>query len=806
MLTNNKKFLLAMFIIMVLLLLTPTSYASLAGGAQSESGPSPSYTPGDAGGGGGPSTPGSTSVATEQTVYIPHYIYIDGTIYDKSTNDSELVDEDRKGVPGAIVEATDGSEVITPKSGHYHLTPSPGEQTVNVTYGDVSVVDETEFTVSDILTYNGYDYYVPSVIKNHYTLIKKSVIKEEIINSREGAAQVFLLMDASISMRNTIINVNGTSMTKLQYAVNSAKILVHDLLEDGDNIYLGIVVYAGTNYRAASLTKDEAYLMKILDEVAAIHDGCLAGCTNIVDALDKAEKSFYYDESDPDYLEHCNRNIVLLTDGVPSSDGTTCVYCDESEAETLYKLYNIIGPNTRKKVRQVQNEGIKIMSLFTHTDDQEEIDFINTIFDTVDYFKMASDEVDLAELIKNDIKKWITEQLREIDYFMPEDRTIEGYEDSERREQVDGYFDNFFYNNVDDNQYLSFKSILFKETNNNTQDITDEAQLLSDKTKMYVVLGDYHIDPPANPADNYDEVETRYLDDGTPYEFTTHYVHINVGYDNQDMCVQRRQEFPLKVESTVTGLKIILNDNTVLSLKTAEFGSTEPLMEVIDEVICQGATIEVEYTIKVKNNSSITCDHLELINYNPEGFLFSPDYELLTEKGTNRDYLWMGVGVADCYEEGYIDDDTYNQFDGNWPTAVLTRDNQGLGDDGFYIAPGGEYTVKLTAARVIAAESDKDLPCNLEDHVEVLGYGNKANRRMSYTKKFSGASYTSKLVGYYPGNLKDQDHALASNPVFVVPPTGAVLSSTNFNRLFVAFTTFVTGTAIIATRYINKRR
>lgn len=766
---------------------TGTNFASSAAEIVYAPAVVPVVTPGDAS---HTDTPTSTTTpdVTEEWVYHEYVRWIEGHVYEDSGNTSELVSVDKKGVPGVLVGTTSSSgyNTVTNNLGYYKMTLSGGDYKVNFKYGDLTALEyDPSLSVGEVLKYNGHDYAVSDF--SEATIYDYNIVKREIIDSGRGASQVFLLIDSSYSMTSTYITVNGVSMTKLQHAVNAAKTLVSDLLEEGDNIYIGIIAYAGNCFRAAGLSKDEDFLLGVLDKIPRYPYNTWAGGTDIKQALLKAEESFYIDEEDPDYLEHCNRNIVLVSDGIPTSiNGPDPAYGDfiyvgQNPDEAFNILVNKIGPQTREEIVRLRTEErINIMTLIGETENADEIEFLESIYSgTVNSFKIAEDEEDLANIIKNDIKDWIRDQLQEVEFFNNNYQIVSGAEDADRRVAVDKLFDYKFYYDAElslSEEKLSPQTVLFKKALS-TSSRTTEAQKLSTKTNMTAHTTEtIHIDPApslfARIFENRDEEITKTRDDGTTYKCTVHHRIKEVGA-TLDMYLQRRQEFPLVTKITATGLRIILNDGQVLSMQTKDFGDFTPIMEVIDDDIAHGATIEIEYTVQVKNNSSLQCNHLELLTYIPNEFIFSPERDLLTEEGTNAKYGWQSSKMKNLNSDGYITDNTYREL-GKYQmqSALVILDNEGKGQNGFFLAPGGQYTSKIVVTRVVS--NADDVPNTITSSAEVMGYRNNGNRRMSYadTTSLTGVGMNNSLVGYYPGDSRDADYAMSTNPVFILPPTG----------------------------------
>ena len=110
---------------------------------------------------------------------------------------------------------------------------------------------------------------------------------------------------------------------------------------------------------------------------------------------------------------------------------------------------------------------------------------------------------------------------------------------------------------------------------------------------------------------------------------------------------------------------------------------------------------------------------------------------------------------------------TKNRF-----TVKTTLDNNGQGEDGFYIPPGGEYDLKFVASKVISSLNDLDH--RLDDACEVLVYRDSANRRMAYLEKSTIADVkNSQLFGVFPGDSQDRDFSSITNRVYIMPPFGS---------------------------------
>ena len=427
MLKNNRIiFKLIIIIVLILsaqLMINSFSYAGLADRARPEGASRPASQPPD-------DEPTTTETEEEEeeeereTNLITPTIFtsIEGTVYEDNANNLNIdndpsnpftADDELSTVPGVVVSlGSTANTVTTDSEGKFKFEPAPGNYFISFECANVekSKTLDSSLKIADILKYNGQDYIIDKISGSVGDIAYDTlnVTEHEIIQSKRGATQVYLLIDMSVSMFEGTTVINGTEKNKLDASIDAAKVLIHGLLSEGKNIYIGIIVYAGDCYRAASLTKDELYLYDKLEEAKKIYDEMKYGYTDFTVALDKAYNSFYINESDPDFLEHTNRSIVLITDGVPTKAGSDSFYDDDSEEYIHDLLINKVGPATKNKLEEIKNAGVHIMSLISPETDSETVSYIESIFkDIVDVYAMASDDQDLINRIKKDVKEFI---------------------------------------------------------------------------------------------------------------------------------------------------------------------------------------------------------------------------------------------------------------------------------------------------------------------------------------------------------------------------------------------------------------
>ncbi len=761
---SKKIFIMFIIIIFFIHIASPLVFAGLADAARGESGyqpppPTPADDPMP------PTTNPGTQPEDNGDIVETNYYYekISGNVWEdlgytlpgtKSNSDDA---KQKMPINGVTVLLKQGDQVVstyvTDSSGYYEFTPGAGTYSTEFVYGkiDGNIDLNNVQLIKNVLKYNGHDYITEQVPQGETYI---DVERLEIQQSGKGSAQVFIALDCSYGMRTTKVMLNGEETTRLKIAVDSAKKLVDELIDSNENIYVGLVFFSGTNYRAVSLTKNKLVLKAALDEINS--NGWQTPNTNILGALQKAKDSFYNNDK-----ENSNRYIAILSDGIPTSNGSTEVYRNDSDETVLNKLYNVIAPSTKNKVNELKQDGIKIISLFARSDDNEENELVRSIFkDTSNVFGSIQDGQQMIDTITKEIKKYLISSTQAKEY-VSERTVISGYEDATRRAEVDKNFETLWYSNT----------ILFDLINNYdaSEESKQKAVTLSNATYMYVLGGKgYAINPMpgglSNPAISY------FTDPDTGKQRRKITYNVRAEYSGQDMVLAKRPAFALATTTTATGLKVTLADKSVLDIQLQDVGSDIPIIQVMDEELAHGATIQIEYTVKIKNDSSIQCNYLELIDYLPAGLVLSQDMKLLTENKTNKDYGWAEVSLEELYNKGYIPEETLNTYR-NVKAIRIVLDNNGKGKDGFYIAPGGEYNVKFTVSKLISSLNDvTSINVNV---AEVLVYKNSANRRMAYKQLVSTQGYNIELLkGVYPGDNKDQDCSTYTNLVFILPPTG----------------------------------
>lgn len=772
---SSKIIAIILVLVMLLGMLCTVSYAGFIDGVLGESGSAPAPpTPPDAPPTTIPSTPSTPSEPSgDATPAIPVetitcYTSISGNVYEDlgyiSIGTSGADDErSSKAIEGITVRLKQNGKVVqttkTDENGNYSFHPAAGTYSVDFVYGDLTGVDmNNKSLVQNALKYNGQDYFVASVPGGFETGESGGYMDSqtiEIQQSGKGCLQLYIALDCSYSMRSTMVEYNGKTQSRLAVVVDSAKQLCSSLINSGDNIYVGLIFFSGTNYRAVSLTKNLDLLNQALDDINS--NGWYTANTNIVGALDKGYISFANNGEDS------NRYITILSDGVPTSDGNTQTYYQDSEDE-VYRKLDIISQSTIDKLEELKSNGVNIISLITKSEDEEENRYVQNIFKHSTVFENIEDGYKTVDIIKEELKDYIISHTGE-KHYSSSSQVLAGYEDSARRQEVDSNFDRMNYDNTID----------FEQINN--YDSVEKAQELSEKTWINVEGGqNYSITSVPSPS----RIEVTEKDPETGEQKVVKIIqYVETGYTNQNLVLARRPGFALATKITATGLRFILQNGQTINTQTREPGSDFPIVGTLDKELSYGTTVQIEYTISIKNDSSMQCNYLELMNYLPEKFTYDPEIALITADGKNGDYGWEAVSLEDLRNENLITQETVDKFDKNIALRI-TLDNAGKGEDGFYIAPGGEYEIKYVVSRIIGSLDDIENP-DFGIASEVLTYQDQANRRMLYTV---GASAEQQYLGVYPGDSKDMDYSdKSTNEVIIIPPTGDEKFTTKISEI-----------------------
>lgn len=311
----------------------------------------------------------------------------------------------------------------------------------------------------------------------------------------------------------------------------------------------------------------------------------------------------------------------------------------------------------------------------------------------------------------------------------------------------------------------------------------------------------------------------------------------------------RRDNFRLEIEQKITGVRLTLSDGTVLYNLVDEDAKKIPTLNsllkeiyckqlqyeagqigeidtsvnskiaiqglthyfpdsvalVVDTDLLQGATIEAEYTIIIKNNSgnATFAEEISIVDYFDSNVVYVADKPLITEDGVNADYGWNVLKTNDLFEKEYISASANREKERTAVYASFTQSGYELAEkipeDGNvtdyqartkYINPvignNGQRYLKIVLSKVLSAEMLDYF--EFVNQAEILQYENNNYRRINAVV---GDGVTVKLENPISGNYvpTDIDEKLSADitnideidtaiacPVHIIPPTGGNLS------------------------------
>jgi len=645
--------------------------------------------------------------------------------------------------------------------------------------------------IKDIVKYNAQDYEAV-IVGNSFN--SRDYFSRKIIESEKAYSQVFILIDCSPSVQQ-----NNEKVFKLE--MEAAREAINNLLPDdaeNDNIAIGIVGFFNDIEVLKELTNHKQDLLDCLDNIA-LEAGFLKDDvsqeveevnnfinwetepygTNIGLALEKTKELFITDEN---FKENSNRNIILLSDGYPTAHKTVGQLYKEDDDATLDAAYEKITAETQNDIKEIIDDGINLIPIVAEPEDENSsnydeyarpyIDWTFKDNDTQEYLghykeMSVNKEQEYKEYISNDVVDIIKsgfETGRIISEITEEgitneiNRLASRYEDNkERREKVNKYF------SVMNNEKATWSNAVdrLEGTINDLSIVPyryiDFIKDFTSKTFMYVETTEpYVITSYGEDDENY----YYYTPSGTEtYKKSEWNVSINpLKYENQNLVLEKRMGFNLNLEKKVTGLRITLADGTILKEEVAnDFTSvcngdnmfTIPV--TIDEELMHGATIELEYTIRVKNisdtniNTGSEISIIDYFNLNDTTMQYRADSYLLSEpEHTNSYYLWKTVDKT--YLQGKVSEDVYNNLnDGqeylvaNYYISEENNDNfLGLDEEGkpiYKINPiigkDGYIDIKIVGTTTLTSGLEID-DLTFSNTAEILTYSNMIGRRIDY--------------------------------------------------------------------------
>lgn len=787
--------LISIIIIIVLLITNINIPLAYAFSASDSWGPAPA-TPHSSGGTGTGGDGNKTTVEKiDEYVHQNYHNEIKGNVYDEGIiNKNGKYEEERNRYPG-IEDVTvkllnedetyTGYSVRTDENGNYSFSGiSLGNYKVQFEVGNIEGIDQRDKTkIKNVLKYNGQDYQVSRLPSSEGTDTTYSLTEKEIITMGKNAIQVMLLLDCSNSVRYTTVKMyDGTEKTRLEIEVEATKKLIERLLNADEGIYITLVFFDGDNhYRALKygLSRNQDDMYYALDHAK---DVIPIGGTDIETALNVANESFVCADK-----ENTNRVIALVTDGMPTGCSKGIIWSDDSPSIVDLKL-KMIEECTRNRLKELKDDGIKIMSLVVNSEDEEEQEYINNIFndETTNLHLNIDDGDQMAEAIEKELNKTITTEFETEEIENVIHWEIEYGSDKDRQRYID------IANNFKQFRWSNTSKFKVLDDYDGTNEAYDRARQLSNDTYFTVTSkGTYTIED--KPAE---WTETKKDPDTGKVIKRIHYVAEADSY-TADLALAKRTAAELNIVQYISALRVTLQNGQEVYFQTRDNNNKDlPLICDIDNELVRGATAEIEYTIKITSPTAMIYNELKFIDYLPEGYLYDENKRLLTEKGTNSKY-WDRI--ID-FEEEKFDDEYFNKSEETEKIREKYSKQMDVISKGLSMGNEGETntcTLKLVISQQISDAFDAD-NVSKNNEAEVYSYEtynpiatipetdfeNGTPRRMtaSISKTVLASQINpvdtrdlGSLISLYAGSFDGLDFIRkTTNTAAIVPPTGKI--------------------------------
>lgn len=270
-----------------------------------------------------------------------------------------------------------------------------------------------------------------------------------------------------------------------------------------------------------------------------------------------------------------------------------------------------------------------------------------------------------------------------------------------------------------------------------------------------------------------------FVEDGE-YSFGYNKSGVSV-YDNINFGIVERPRQSIEVKKEISYIKLILTNGQALVEGNPREGTLpyvkapkegELTIEVDNEII-EGATLEVTYEIKIKNNSELDYDTEEYYKYGTNSKKVEP---ISMKINSIVDYMDENLKTTYTYDAGD------GQEDGQWKlkklkelkyenlvSSSVNSNNILVNNCNIELKPGEEGKINVNASKLLSAANDM----NYENYVEVLKASNAVGRFYGQKDEASGIKW--KLIS--PGSLVIKDANTyeiddSKAKLNIIPPTG----------------------------------
>ena len=784
--------------------------------------------------------PNITIEPTECPTVITYYHYnVSGTVYEdrqaiyyeedeaigssgtKRIGNNGKIDAG-EGIAGIKVTATSGSGsyvTYTDFSGNYEFKDlNKGDYKITFEYGSIPEQSTSSQYLANYngLKYNEQDYsaiYTDDIEENPKT-VTQYLFEQKIITAGAGFTQIFLLLDFSPSMIESVSQYE----TRMQVVKQSAIDFINILYEKNpQNLAVGVIGFYGEAVIIKHLTNQKETLIEAIEgfslDFATYNGRPILTLNNLVDtgkvgtnigrAINKAKNSYINKDAN-----NSNRIMVLFSDGTPTAhDDVPALYANEPSSSFYSKLDRVVE-NTRADLIDAVNNNITVLTILTELTDPEEKEYAQKTFCYDDgtpighYFNPQNDTIDLSEWITETIVETVVNVVHEGDPSLLGENTW-GDENKAKREEINKYYDIMNYDKLKIFDVIGKmtgtsrdKEIVLVETKDTYENFINKVK------QEFIPINSMTVTTERTYFLGVDKKETStcYCTDEKKLPHVTYENHVDVN-STVNCALIKREDFALQLDKAISGVKYILADESVVHYKTGEgakytieamqrkvplgieniavMPNSHEIIQ-IDEELIHGSTLQVEYTLIVKNVSSVPSTRFAIVDYlsSYEDMIFDKTTPLITEEGTNEKYGWEKTNREALKANGVISDEVYNSLspDEEYLICKFDENNSSIVDP--VIGANGERYVKLVLSKVFSVEDiNSDLKHNNE--AEIVIFSNKISRRANLTEEVTDSNSETQQIREkysFPGNFKpgsterdEIDSAISFNTNIIQP-------------------------------------
>ena len=207
--------------------------------------------------------------------------------------------------------------------------------------------------------------------------------------------EIIFLMDNSTSM-NT--GVGSTAVSRKRKVINSTKELINNISKNNANTKMGVISFSSSANVLQNLTNNKEQLLNACDNFAK---QSASGDTNMIAGINLAKSSFTASAN--------NKILILLTDGLPSSNGQAVK--NSLKDEKVYIITTLVGLENAKDTEKATINDIfgsaenPVANKFYNISDSEiEQTIVNNIYDKiVEDFQSSITNINIQDYFPQEI-------------------------------------------------------------------------------------------------------------------------------------------------------------------------------------------------------------------------------------------------------------------------------------------------------------------------------------------------------------------------------------------------------------------